>query len=1001
MKNKRAYRSVFYFLFAVLAMLPVGSALSQSVKATLYGTVIDANGAVIPGATTRLANQGTGASFESTADGSGGFAYTALPDGVYTLTIESPGFKQYRQAGLTLSAGAVVRQNFSLTIGEVTETVEVTSDAPLVNAVNAEQRTNISDTQVQELPLPRRDWTNLVGLGAGMQSSGGSVRMNGLPGSAMRLTVDGTDATQDTEAPSFTMSGNFNIIKGVSMEAVKEVNIAKGIASAEIANTMSGNVNITTKGGTNELHGSLFWLNNLENYNARNQFLQNRPNSVFNQFGASLGGPVIRNKLFLFGVYEGYRLRGFSALSGNVPTPEFKQRIAQLNPIYNKTLSLFPDPNQSYAPTSNTGLWLGAGTEQSNDDHGVLRGDWNATDSTLVSARYTRGRPTRLQPRVVAANNRTWDGATEQGTFNVTHARPTWTFESRVGVNYNRVPRRDGIYDLYLTDPSYNGISGLGFGLDGEALDREGMSYSFEELVTTTRGRHTMKFGGIYMQNSAFRTNAETPILTYTSFDDLVSNIPNRGRVTMGIDEFRLRTSTWGGFFQDDFKVNRNLVINLGVRYDYFTVPKERDNRLFNRDQPFGTGPYVNPRSIYRGDFNNFSPRVGFAYSFGDNAKTVLRGGWGMFHNPIPVFGGPIDLVRNAVDEPFRVEYNRAEALQYSQFLWPVLNSEVSTLVKGSQALDGGTVMDTGTRNPFSYQWLMTVQHQLTDSLAIETGYTGTRGVNMMMTRAWNQVDRVTGLRPYAGFTEFTYRDRGESTAFHSWQTTLRKRFSHGLQFNLNYTYANSYSYTGQADLLLPGSVQDIYNIRGDKGLPDSDIRHVANLDFVYELPFFRTADSPMLLRNVLGGWQVSGILSTRTGSPFNLGQSTGLSGSRPDYIGGEVLLDNYRDTLQYFNPSAFDLVPINPTSGVTVRPGNLGRNALRGPGMWNLDASASKRFYAGERIAIKFDAQFLNSLNHTNFNNPQTSINAPNTFGRITSTRGARQIQFGLRMTF
>lgn len=1000
MKKRTAHHTLVLCLFVAMSLLHVTISYGQAVKVTFYGTVVDANGAVIPGATARLINEGTNASFESSASEVGEFAFTALPDGVYTLTIESSGFKQYRQSGIALSAGQSVRQSFALSIGEVTEVVEVTSDAPIINTVNAEQRSNITNEQVQELPTSRRDWTNLIGLGTGVQSSGGTVRMNGLPGSAMRLTVDGTDATQDTELPSFTMSGNFNLIKGVSMEAIKEVNIAKGIASAEIANTMSGNVNITTKGGTNEFHGSAFWLNNLDDYNARNQFLTSKPNSVFNQFGGSIGGPIIRNKLFFFGVYEGYKLRGFSALSGNVPTKEFKQRITAANPIYNNTLSLFPDPNQSYAPGSDTGLWLGSGTEQSNDNHAVIRSDWNATDTTMISARYTRGRPTRLQPRVVSANNRTWDGAVEQGNFNLTHARPTWAFESRVGVNYNRVPRRDGIYDLYLNDPTYNGINGLGFSLDGEALDREGMSYSFEELVSTTRGRHTIKFGGLYLKTTGMRTNAETPILTYNSFDDMVTNIPNRGRVTMGFDEFQVYTSTFGMFFQDDFKVSRNLVVNLGMRYDYFTVPKERDGRLFNRAQPFGTGPYISPDSIWKADYNNFSPRVGFAYSLGDNARTVVRGGFGMFHNPRPLFGGPVDLVRNAVDEPFRIEYNRTEALQYSQFRWPVVNTDVAALVKGSQSLDSGTAINNDFPYPFSYQWLFNVQHQLTDSLAFETGYTGTRGVNLMMVRFWNQVDRETGVRPYPGITEFRYRDAGESTAFHSWQTTIRKRFSSGLQFNVNYTYANSFSYTGDADLLLPGSVQDIYNIRGNKGLPDSDIRHAFNLDYVYMLPFFRAADAPMLMKNAFGGWQISGIFTARTGSPFNISQSTGLEGSRPDYIGGDVLLDNYRDTLTYFDASAYARVPIGTVSGVPIRPGNVGRNSIRGPGMWNIDLSASKRFYFGERVNLKFDAQMLNSLNHTNYSNPQSSINA-GTFGRITSTRGARTVQFGLRLAF
>lgn len=991
-------RAILSILLFIGALVPLS--YGQAVKASLYGTVADPNNAVIPDAKVRLVNEGTSAAFNAQSDSFGAFVYSGLPDGVYTLTIESAGFKQLRQTGLRFSAGAVVRQTFTLAVGELTETVEVVSEAPIINAANAEQRTSIDSTEIQQLPTLRRDWTNLVGLGAGMQISGQSARLNGLPGGTLRITVDGTDATQDSEQPSFTMSGNFSFIKGVSMEAIEEVNVAKGIASAEIANTMSGNVNITTRRGGNDFHGSLFWLNNAEEYNARSQFLKNKPNTVFNQYGGSFGGPILRNKLFFFGAYEGYQLRGFAGLSGNVPTAEFRDRIGKLNPIYNNTLSLFPLPNQAYAPTSNTGQWIGSGSARSDDNHLDARTDWNVTESTLLSVRYSRGRPNRVEPRVVEANNRTYSGTIEQGNVNLTHARATWTFESRFGVNYNKVPRLDGIYSLYLGDNSFNGIDGLGFSVDGENLAREGGSTSFEEIATKNVGRHTLKFGGILLRSSAMRANAETPILTYSSFDDLVQNIPNRGRVTMGVNEFLLTTNTYGFFFQDDYRVSRNLMLNLGIRYDYFTVPKERDGRLFNRAQPFGTGPFINPNSIWDADRNNFSPRVGFAYSFGQNQKTVIRGGAGMFHSPGTLFGGPVDLVRNAADEPFRVEFSRQEALQHQQFRWPVSNPEVTKLVKGNAGLDSGTAINTHYPNAFSYQWLLTVQRQLTDSLALETGYVGNRGVNLTMVRFWNSVDRQTGLRPYSNLGEFRYRDAGESTGYHSWQTTLRKRFSQGLQFNVNYTFANSYSYTDQADLILPGSVQDIYNVRPDKGLPNSDLRHSLNIDAVYELPFFRDASGPALLRKILGGWQVSGINSIRSGQPITISQSSGLQGSRPDYIGGEALLDNYRDTLVYFDASRFARVPIGAQSGVPIRPGNVGRSSLIGPGLWNLDFSAAKRFYITERVSAKIDAQMLNALNHTNYSNPQTNITS-GSFGRISGTRGARTIQFGLRLVF
>jgi hypothetical protein len=285
-------------LLVILALALVSACAGQVVTATLYGTVLDPNGGSIPNARVTATNVDRGISIVRDADASGQVTITSLPIGNYNISIEAPGFKSLRQSGISLSAGEDLRMDFKLELGQVAERVEVTAETPLINKANAEQRTTLETLRVRELPTFRRDWTNLLALSPGAQVSGGSVRLNGLAPSSFRLTVDGTDAPQDNELPSFSMSGNFNFIKGVATEAIAEVNLSKGIASAEIANTMSGNVNIITKSGTNAFHGSAFWLNNTEGFNARNQFLTNKPNLVYNQYGGSLGGPVVKNRAF-------------------------------------------------------------------------------------------------------------------------------------------------------------------------------------------------------------------------------------------------------------------------------------------------------------------------------------------------------------------------------------------------------------------------------------------------------------------------------------------------------------------------------------------------------------------------------------------------------------------------------------------------------------------------------------------------------------------------------
>lgn len=990
------------YSIATLLLLLYLQSQAQVVSAGLFVTVSDPNGAVIPGAKVTAANVDRGSTLTRDADASGIAAFPALPLGSYAITVESAGFKTLKRSGIVLSAGQDLRLSLPLELGQITETIEVHAETPLLNTSNAEQRTNIEAMQVQELPTSRRDWTSLLGLTPGAQVSSSSVRMNGLPPASMRITVDGTDATEDNEQPSFAMNGGFNLIKGVSTEAVAEVNMAKGIASAEIANTMSGNINIITKSGTNDFHGSAFWLNNTENLNARNQFLRNKPGLTFNQFGGSFGGPIVRNRLFFFGVYEGYRLRGFQALNGQVPTAEFRGRVLAANPIYDKMFETFPLPNQTYAANAITGGWIGAASEQANDDHATVKGDYNITPTTILSTRWTRSRPFRMTPRVNSANNRTWGGTVEQGMANLTHATASWTYQSRFGVNYNQTPRLDHYYALTASDAAYSGINGLGFSVDGELNAREGITWSFEQSAGTQIGRHAIKIGGIFLQQHARRVNVETPVLTFSSEADMIANLPNAVQATLGVREFDLRTNTLGFFIQDDFKVTRKLMVNLGMRWDYFSVPKERDDRLFNRQQPFGTGPYTSPDAIWNTDRNNFAPRVGFAYQLTESGKTVLRGGAGVFYSPIPLFAGPVDLVRDAVDEPFRVNVSRADVLASgSVFRWPVSNDAVRQFVKGTTGLIGDTAVDTHFPNPYSYQWTFGIQHEFPGGIALDTAYVGNRGLHLQMVRFWNQVDRVTGVRPVPGFSEFRYRDANESTGYHSWQTSVRKRFSAGLNLGFGYTYASAFSYTGQADLLLPTGIQDAYNIKADRGRPDDYLRHNATVDLVYELPFARLSSSDSwLTRNALAGWQISGIFSARSGSPINISQSSAFAGSRADYAGGVPVLENYQDTLRYLDAGSFTRVPIGAVSGAPIRPGNIGRNALTNIGWWNWDLSAAKRFSLTEKLEGKIEAQMMNALNHTNLNGLQTNVTSGN-FGRFTSTRGARVIQMNLRLSF
>ena len=987
-------------LFMTLLSTPICFQVTtaQVTTATLYGDVADSSGAAIPNATVTLTNNLTGATLAATTDEQGAFTFTFLSVGRYRITIKSPGFKEQTTTGLELAAGQRIRLSFKLMAGDVSDSVTVTGETPLVNTETAEQQITHSALNVRELPLARRDWTNLLNIGPGLQvrgSGGGTgVAMNGLAPGALGLTVDGTQASSSAEDSSLSMFGGFNFIKVVSLEAIQEVNVTKGIASAEYANTLSGNVGLITKSGGNEFHGSLF-----ENYqgrtlNARNQFLTTRPPEVFNQFGGSFGGPVIKNKLFFFGVYEGYRQRRFATFNSDVATEEFRAQAIAAVPEYKRFFDNTPLPNQPVAPGALVGRFIGFSSAQANDDHMVFRGDYNITDANRISGRYTRGRPDSLNPRFSPVNPQTFTGFDDAITASYFHSRATISSETRFGFKRNDVERLDGVFTMGTPT-----IGGLGFsGNGGELLVSKGKGWSAEEIIAFSRGRHSIKLGGIFQFMNQSRNNAEVPVFTYSNISDFLANIPSTIQVTFGIRPYLIEQWSSGFFVQDDFKARHNLVFNLGLRYDYYSVPTERDGRLFNRDSPFGLGPLRPADSIYEADKNNFAPRFGFAWTVDSSASTVVRGGFGVFYTRSP-FRNILDLIRNALDEPFRSRFSRAEALALG-LKYPVSNDSVLPLVKDPNAPWTGTTFNPNFPNPYSLQWTLSLQRQLTQSLAFETAYVGNHGVKLLFNRMINLVDRQTGLRPVAGFGEFRHFDTSESTSYHAWQSSLKKRFSNGFLFNAHYAWSSNFSFM-QGDLTTLDTPQDNNSLFLERGPTPFDIRHRFVTDFLYELPFGRIWNASSRGRKLLlDGWQFGGIFSAETGSPFSISQPNSLPGQRVDIVSDQVYLDNAANPLSYLNPLAFAEVPIIAASGASARPGTLGRNALRLPGLWNIDLALSKNLAFTERVRLQIRGDLFNAFNHTNFSGINTNIRSSG-FGLFTSTRGARVIQLNARLSF
>lgn len=991
--------SIFAGIVCILLLIFL-PASGQVNTAVITGIVTDATGGQVPGAELQLQNEQTGAAFNVTSNDSGQYTFNFIPVGRYSLTARHAGFQEQVRRALELSAGATVNLDIHLEISTSRQQVEVTSEAPLVDTSTSDQHATLTTRQVTDLPTAKLDWTNLLKTDPGVNKAGNNgVTMNGLPPASFSLTVDGTTSSPDAELPSLGFYQGFNVINTINPDAIQEISTTKGIAPASVAGSMSGNINIISKGGTNQFHGSLFEINSVNAYNARNQFLTTNPHSVYNVFGGSVGGPILHDRLFFFTNVEVVRNRTFSALSDNVPTPEYIAQTLAVAPVYRSVFSVYPLPNQPYAAGAQTGQYTAAASQVQDDSNGVGRIDWNITSKNLFTGRYTRSRPERLQPRAIAINPRVSTGHGDVWNGQYTHSEATWTSVTRYGLNRLFLDRAD---------------EGLGAGLDqvkfnfdtvgSEVFQKKGLAQSWEETIALNRGRHSIQFGGIINRNRAGRIDDNTNSFSYANQADFIANIPNQIQINFPVPFYQLHVYQFGGFIQDDFRVRPNLTINAGLRYDYFTVPEESHGRVFNR-APTALGPgfgsFRPPDQMYDSYWPNFGPRLGFSWGLGKDRKTVLRGGAGMFFNPHPIFGGPIEVsAPTAGTVPNRLTLSRAQALALG-LRYPVNTSALLSQLIATGAPIANTAISPYFPNPYSIQWTLGVQRELPKNMVLDVAYVGNHGVHLNMVRTVNLPDRITGIAPNPAFGQFRYYDASDASKYNALQISLLKRYSSGLSFTVAYAYASNMAF-GDGDLLLNSNPQDNNNLRADYGPTPYDIRNNFNATAVYELPFARLLgrqDRPSRL--LLEGWQLSGIFTGSSGLPVNItnGKSS-YPNSRPDVAAGvNPIFSNFETTLQYFNPTAFVPVPLAAASGASIRPGNLGRNALRAPGIENLDASLGKTFLATERVKFQLRGDFFNALNHTNLAGVVTDV-SKTTFGRLTSAT-ARTIQIGGRLTF
>jgi hypothetical protein len=1039
-KQNQATQGVAAAFIAMVcfALLPAPeTAWAQANTATFHGTVVDASGAVVAGAAVTFKNESTGATLPATSGSGGEFVFTFVPVGVYTLRIELRGFKTHIATGITLSAGQRALQTFTLQIGDVAENVRVEGAAPLVNTVSAEQLQTFESRALRQLPLQNRNFTRILILTAGAVPSTGSsqgVNLNGVGTNGTQWSLDGTYASGNTGASSPGVYQAPNLVDIMSLDGIQEVSAVKGVIPAEYENAIGGQVNLISKSGTNQWHGSVFENFRNKALNARFQRLSAKAPLTFNQFGGSVGGPVKKDRIFIFGTYEGYRESEGAFVQGNVPTEATRAQLLRAVPAFRLALDAFPLPNQPTSPTATVGLFTAAKAARRDDDHVDVKGDFLVTPSGRLAVTYNHGTPFRSTPRIFFDDDRAWINSLHRVSISYTVSKAALVSETRFGYTRAIQIRTDGLFarkDPDNPEESFSGArtmprlsTGLGFsGPEGEANRSGGPLFTISQKLARPVGRHFLKFGGNYSYLIGTRNNPEMPTFFFPDLNAMLTNRPSSVTVTFGNGDFSMRSYGFGAFVQDDFRAATKLTLNFGLRYDFYSNWRSsgkagtpaaglHNPSFLSMDGLYQPGPFRRVDKPFEHDPLNLGPRIGFAYNPDGKGKTAIRGGFGaMFAQNTAEIGWFATAI--APNIPSRQEFAPAGISRFG-IRYPTYNANFLGFVQQLSQEAGSTprnvfqIFDSNLRAPYTMQFSLDVQRQLTPTLVFTTGTVGTRGPNLIMFRAANRVDRITGLRPNPNLSQPIFTDNSQSLTYWSWQSSLKKRFSHRLSFDINYTWSKGLSngggdfgawFTGENS---NGLNQEFFDLKADRGPTSFDLTHFFTAGWLYEVPGFSLSGNAFA-RHLLHGWQISGILRASTGLPATVVQASSRPGDRGDFVGGgPVKFDDYRKTLQYLNRNVYLLIPRSGASGAPIRPGNVGRGSIREPGMWELDFSFGKSFPIPVREAARLEvrADMFNSLNHTNLSGLRTSLN-DGFFGQLLSTRGARVMQLNARFTF
>jgi len=1046
-----------FLLTALSAVLGTG-ALAQS-TASLGGTVSDATGAVVVNAKVVATNQGTGVESATQTDTVGAYLFPSLPIGIYRVQATAPGFQSAIIANLKLEVATAAVQNIQLRIGQAAETVEITADTALVDTTTTSMSQVINDKTVQEIPLNGRHFTDLSLLTPGTVTP----PANGFLSAPLRGqgSFGINTAGQREDTTNWLVNGinlNDNVQNQITfqppIDTLAEYKIDNSSFPAEYGRNSGAIVNLATRSGSNDYHGELFEFfrnNALDARNFFNPVLTStgapNPQAAFkrNDFGASFGGPIKKNKVFLFLAYEGLRQHQSLTVASN-RVPSQNERAAVTKQVIQKIIAIIPAANLvgsgNPADPATFNAFTGGALANVSLNQGSADLDVELSTKDRLHGYYVVQKDLRQEPTAggaIGANlpgfGDTRDGFRHLATLSEDHVfGPSLTNTVRLGFNRIHLTFTPNA----LLDPAAFGIampagapvaSGLPFinvggalgfaGPTGEPQGRGDTTAVLNDTLSWLRGRHTLAFGGeirrAYNNNIALNIGSFTFNQTgsgatlQTAMQNFLNDSASAFTVQLGSGNDKILQPSYDVFAQDSFKWKPNFTINLGLRYAWNSSPSEAAGRFTQFDP--ATGTLIPASQPYHTNNKNLQPRVGLAWDPFKNGKTSVRAAYAILTQD-PTTNIVVGLSGNP---PFAI---------------PISISSGSIAVENPGSSLGATSLGPAAINQnfndmYSQDWNLTVERQLTASTGLSVAYVGMKATHLQLNQNINQPLVTNGIygatRPFPTLPATSPVLPSQCTAPHPACTlgninqvnsngnsnynalwvTLDKHFSRGLQFLSSYTFSKSLDYnslsTGETYIL-----QNAYNPRGDYGPSEFDVRHRFVLSGFYQLPF--------KANRLIAGWEVGTVVQAQTGNPLNptVAINPGVSLTvRPD-VTGPIQVTG--DPAGWFGTSAqFAAALATPCVGTTCHPGSLSRDAITGPGFVNTDFSVIKNTKLTERFNLQFRSEMFDVFNHPNFGNPALTFTPTSTtFGKITSTRfptgdfgSARQIQFALKLLF